>query len=187
MMTTVCYCFASCASSMPHASLEMTHVHFIFRMFFFFALMTDDAMCKNTVRRFLSRVLIIPKAKKKRKTIFYRANVFLRGVRRVEGRNSLPSNFFCLYNESARKSSFSFSTIIFYQKNGKRRKNYELLLPFRFFPLCFSRKTENITMSGKKLSACAIHSQKNSSVSFFLEKKVSLLKKNKSEVKKASK
>lgn len=112
--------------------------------------------------------LIIPKRRKSRKQFFYRANVFFlkRGWKREKNRSPSLSNFLRCHNEYASKKKLIFllSTIFFIKK--AQRKNYELLLPLPAFfppaPNSVSReKTENITMSGKKFSACAIQSQKN--------------------------
>lgn len=89
---------------------------------------------------------------------FFHANAYFLGWNWVTKSPSLSKYFF-----ARSKSLFSFSAIFLSEKAS--RKKLMLLLLFRFFtsfPV-----TENITMSGKKFSACAIQSQKRICRFFF--------------------
>lgn len=147
---------------------RVSHMKYISDVFFFLRhwwLMTQRA---KTVQREVSRVLSF---RKKAENIFYRANVFFSSARRVEVGEPLPSNFFCLYNEcDQKKLIFVLSTIIFYQKEAEKKLWIVAAIPFFFLAVFSLEKTESITMSGKKFSACAIQSQKNLSVFFFRKK-----------------
>lgn len=143
MMTTVCYCFASCFEHATWFAFIVIHIKIFMDpvwCFFLPSSITDDA---TTKKKTVKRSLVSYHSEEKAKTFFIALMCFFCRMRVEVGKKMLPifivSNFFCPRIMNAfEKSSFSFSAQNFLSKKKKlsgEEKNYELLLA----PPCFFR------------------------------------------------
>lgn len=135
---------------------------------------------KKTVKRSL---VSYHSEKKQKKTFFIALMCFFAKRGWKWKKNCYPFLYSVIFfpsimNAFEKKAHFPSQHRIFFlskkrkKKFKRRRKKLRIVVAIPcFFLQCFSRKTENITMSGKKFSACAIQSQKNLSVFFFFSKK----------------